>query len=301
MYEPSYMQLLQSGELRERARLAARRLEKCDLCARFCRINRLKSLDGAVCRTGARALVHSCGPHHGEEDPLSGWCGSGTIFFSWCNLRCVFCQNWEISRLGIGRETTAEELAGMMLKLQEQGCHNVNLVSPSHVVAQMLEALVIAAEQGLRLPIVYNTGGYDSLEALQLLDSIVDIYMPDMKYGNDEAAFKHSKIKDYVEVNRAAVLEMHRQVGNLMLDSRGIAKRGLLIRHLVLPGEMKSTEQVIEFIAKDVSLDTYLNLMDQYRPCYRAEEFPPLDRPLTEAEFEKALDICRMYGLSPKK
>jgi putative pyruvate formate lyase activating enzyme len=301
MYEPSYMQLHQNGELKERARLAVQRLENCDLCARFCRVNRLESLEGAVCRTGARAVVHSCGPHHGEEDPLSGWCGSGTIFFSWCNLRCVFCQNWEISWRGIGREATAEEVAEMMLKLQELGCHNINLVSPSHVVAQVLEALVFAAERGLRLPLVYNTGGYDSLEALQLLDGIVDIYMPDMKYGNDETAFKHSKIKDYVEVNRAAVLEMHRQVGDLKLDSHSIARRGLLIRHLALPGEMKSTEQVIEFVAKDVSLDTYLNLMDQYRPCYRAEEFPPLDRPLTEAEFEKALGICKMYGLSPKK
>jgi len=300
MYEPSYMQLHQNGELKERARLAVQRLENCDLCARFCHVNRLESLEGAVCRTGARAVVHSCGPHHGEEDPLSGWCGSGTIFFSWCNLRCVFCQNWEISWRGIGREATAEEVAEMMLKLQELGCHNINLVSPSHVVAQVLEALVFAAERGLRLPLVYNTGGYDSLEALQLLDGIVDIYMPDMKYGIDETAFKHSKIKYYVEVNRAAVLEMYRQVGDLTLDSHGIARRGLLIRHLVLPGEMRSTEQVIAFIAKDVSPDTYLNLMDQYRPCYRAEEFPPLDRPLTEAEFEKALGICRMYGLFPR-
>lgn len=301
MFEPCYMQLLKSGELKERARLAARRMESCDLCARYCEVNRLVSLNGVVCRTGAKAVVHSYGPHHGEEGPLSGWCGSGTIFFSWCNLRCIFCQNWEISWQGIGREVTAEELAGMMLKLQAQGCHNINFVSPSHVVAQTLEALVIAAEQGLRLPLVYNTGGYDSLEALQILDGIIDIYMPDVKYGSDKVALTHSKVKDYVEANRTAVLEMHRQVGDLELDHRGIAKRGLLIRHLVLPGDMKNTEQVVAFIAQDISQNTYLNLMDQYHPCYRAEEYPPLDRPLTGAEFQMALDICRMYGLSPQR
>jgi len=189
----------------------------------------------------------------------------------------------------------------MMLKLQEWGCHNINLVSPSHVIAHVLEALVVAVRQGLRLPMVYNTGGYDSLEALQLLDGIIDIYMPDVKYGNDEAALAHSKVKDYVEANRAAVLEMHRQVGDLTLDRHGIAKRGLLIRHLVLPGAMKSTEQVIAFVARDVSPGTYFNLMDQYRPCFRADEYPPLDRPLTTAEFEMALEICRRYGLSSQR
>ncbi len=298
MFEACYLRLLRSGELKERARLARQRMENCDLCARYCRTNRIDSLDRVVCRTGAKAVVHSYGPHHGEEDPLSGWCGSGTIFYSWCNLRCVFCQNWEISRLGNGREMTAQDLAQIMLQLQDQGCHNINLVSPSHVVAQVLEALVAAADQGLKLPLVYNTGGYDSLEALELLDGVIDIYMPDVKYGNDESALRHSKIKDYTAVNRAAVLEMHRQVGDLQIDSHGIAKRGLLIRHLVLPGEMRSTEEVIAFVAADVSMNSYFNLMDQYRPCYRAHEYPPLDRPLTEAEFEKALSICLKYGLS---
>ena len=300
-FRPAYLALHESGELAARAVQAEARLADCDLCARYCRVNRFETLERVVCRTGADAIVHSHGPHHGEEDPLSGWCGSGTIFFSWCNLRCVYCQNWEISRNGTGLQVRGAELASIMLELQDKGCHNINLVSPSHVVAQVLEAMLIASKRGLRLPLVYNTGGYDSLESLGLLDGVIDIYMPDMKYGNDELAFKHSKIKDYVEVNHAAVLEMHRQVGDLQLDPHRIARRGLIIRHLVLPGEMKSTEEVIAFVAAGISTGSYFNLMDQYRPCYRASEFPPLDRPLTESEYERALAICRAYGLTPQR
>jgi putative pyruvate formate lyase activating enzyme len=253
---------------------------------------------GVVCRTGVQAVVHSFGAHHGEEDPLRGWQGSGTIFFSWCNLRCVFCQNWEISQKGIGRPVAAEELAAMMLELQAQGCHNINLVSPSHVVAQVIAAVALAAKNGLHLPLVYNTGGYDSAEALALLDGIIDIYMPDMKYGDATLARRYSKIRNYVAINRAAVKEMHRQVGDLILDHRGIAQRGLLVRHLVLPQQLAGTEQVLAFLAEEISPHTYLNLMDQYRPCYRADEYPPLDRPLGRDEYKTALQLALRQGLT---
>ena len=296
-FEPCYLKLLRAGALQERVRQAFRHLERCDLCARYCYVNRLLTVRGAVCRTGERAVVHSFGPHHGEEDVLRGRRGSGTIFFSWCNLRCVFCQNWEISHKGVGHAVQPQELAAMMLDLQKRGCHNINLVSPSHVVAQILAAVETAARGGLRLPLVYNTGGYDSFEALALLDGVVDIYMPDMKYGNSLTARKYSKARNYVEVNRMAVKEMHRQVGDLILDANGLAQRGLLIRHLVLPGDLAGSEQVFDFIAREISPNTYLNLMDQYRPCYRADEYPPLDRPITTAEYSTALEAAKQYGL----
>ena len=296
-FRPAYRALHESGELKQRAEQAWTHLENCDLCARYCHINRRVTTAGAVCRTGERAVVHSYGPHHGEENPLRGWAGSGTIFFSWCNLRCVFCQNWDISRKGIGREAAPEELAAMMLELQGMGCHNLNFVSPSHVVAQIVAAVAIAAERGLRLPLVYNTGGYDSPEALALLDGIIDIYMPDMKYGESEAAHHYSHVRDYWEVNRAAVKEMHRQVGDLVLDARGIAQRGLLVRHLLLPNAIAASEQVFRFIAEEISPETYLNVMDQYHPCYRAGEYPDLDRPLTHDEFRQALDFAHRHRL----
>jgi putative pyruvate formate lyase activating enzyme len=295
--EPAYAALLRSGELAERARRAVERLRSCDLCARYCRVNRLESAKGAVCRTGRRAVVHSFGPHHGEERPIRGRWGSGTLFFSWCNLRCVFCQNWEISQQGLGREVAAEELAGIMLELQQAGCHNVNLVTPSHVVAQTLEALTLAAERGLALPLVYNTGGYDSPEALALLDGVVDVYMPDMKYGDSEIAHRYSHVRGYVEVNQAAVREMHRQVGDLVVGDDGVARRGLLVRHLVLPGDLANTERVFAFLAREISPRTQVNLMAQYRPCYRAYDCPPLDRSITPEEWRAALAIARRYGL----
>jgi putative pyruvate formate lyase activating enzyme len=290
--------LAASGELAQRPAAAYRHLEDCDLCARYCRVNRRKGTEGAVCRTGERAVVASHGAHHSEEDPLRGWAGSGTIFFSWCNLRCVFCQNWDISQRGIGREVEPREIADMMLALQAEGCQNVNLVSPSQVVAQIIAAVRDAAARGLRLPLVYNTGGYDSPEALALLDGIVDIYMPDMKYGDSALARKYSKVRNYVEVNRAAVKEMHRQVGDLVLDERGIAQRGLLVRHLVLPHGIAETGEVLRFLAEQVSAKTYLNLMDQYRPCYRADEFPELDRPVTGEEYREALAIAARHRLA---
>ncbi|MFQ5599709.1 MAG: radical SAM protein [Candidatus Krumholzibacteriia bacterium] len=296
-FEPAYLALMRSGELRRRAECAHEHLRSCDLCARDCRVDRLQGVRGAVCRTGVRAIVHSFGPHHGEEAPLSGWRGSGTIFFSWCNMRCVFCQNWEISQRGIGREVEPAELARMMLELQELGCHNINFVSPSQAVAQILAAVVIAVESGLRLPLVYNTGGYDSLEALALLDGVVDIYMPDMKYGNSKTARRASRVSDYVEVNRAVVKEMHAQVGDLALDEHGIAQRGLLVRHLVLPGGLAGTGRIAEFLRDEISPHTYLNLMDQYRPCYRAQEHPPLHRRLEAREYREAVRLAAGFRL----
>jgi len=294
---PAYLELLESGELESRVSEAWRRLEDCDLCARYCHVNRLETTKGAVCRTGGRAVVHSYGAHHGEEDPLRGWNGSGTIFFSWCNLRCVYCQNWDISQEGVGREVGPQELARMMLALQASGCHNVNFVSPSHVVAQIIAAVAVAAEQGLELPLVYNTGGYDSLEALRLLDGIIDIYMPDMKYGDSSQAHRFSHARNYVGVNRAAVREMHRQVGDLKLDHDGIAERGLLVRHLVLPENVSGTDEVLAFLARDVSPDTYVNLMDQYRPCYRADGNPPLGRRVSHREVGQAKAWAEELGL----
>ncbi len=297
MTEPAYLRLLASGELQRRAAAARLRMMRCDLCPRRCGVDRLSSSQGAACRTGSTAVVCSYGPHHGEEAPLVGRCGSGTIFFGGCNLRCVFCQNWEISHRGEGKVVRAEGLAAMMLDLQAMGCHNINLVSPSHVVAPTLEALAIAAVNGLRLPLVYNTGGYDSLETLALLEGVVDIYMPDMKFADSGVARPYTGVSDYAEVNRAAVREMHRQVGDLVLDGSGIAFRGLLVRHLVLPEGLAGTEATVAFLAREISPETYLNLMDQYRPCYRAAEFPGLDRRISKAEFAAAVAQAKRYGL----
>jgi putative pyruvate formate lyase activating enzyme len=296
-FEPAYLALLRQGQFESRVENAYRHMEDCDLCARYCHVNRYQTIKGAVCRTGERAVVNSYGPHHGEEDPLRGQRGSGTIFFSWCSLRCVFCQNWELSQKGQGNEVEPEELADMMLSLQSQGCHNINFVTPSHVVAQIIAAVHIAAKKGLHLPLVYNSGGYDSPEALALLDGIIDIYMPDMKYGDSTTARNYSRVRNYVEVNFAAVKEMHRQVGDLRIDEHGIAQRGLLVRHLVLPENLAGTDEVLAFLAKEISVNTYLNLMDQYHPCYRADEYPLLARSITDDEYEYALALARKYGL----
>jgi len=297
VFGPAYLRLLDSGELARRVEEARQHLADCDLCARYCFVDRLKTKEGAVCRTGERAVVASYGAHHGEEDPLRGSHGSGTIFFSWCNLRCAFCQNWDISQKGIGREVEPADIADMMLDLQRQGCHNINFVTPSHVVAQIIAAVHDAAKRGLKLPLVFNSGGYDSPEALKLLDGIVDIYMPDMKYGDSTLARKFSKVRNYVEANQRAVREMHRQVGDLVLDEDGVALRGLLVRHLVLPEDIAGTERVLEFLAEEISPDTYINLMDQYHPCYRADEYPEINRTITGAEYADALAAAKRLGL----
>ncbi len=297
-FEPGYLRLLRTGELHTRADEARRHLQACDLCANHCGVNRLAVTVGATCRTYEHARVHAAFPHHGEEDILRGHAGSGTIFFSFCNLHCVYCQNWEISWKGEGELVSDEDLAGMMLELQRQGCHNVNLVSPSHVVAQALAALCIAAERGLRLPLVWNSGGFDSLEALRLLDGVVDIYMPDMKYGDSGVAQRYSHVAGYREVNRAAVKEMHRQVGDLALDGRGLARHGLLVRHLVLPSGLAGTDEVMRFLAEEVSPGTWVNLMDQYRPCYRAGNIEALARRPTSTELREAVAAARRHGLT---
>jgi len=294
-FEPAYLQLLQTGELMRRVEQAYAHLSSCDLCAQECHVDR--HTERGVCRTGLLAVVSSYGPHHGEEDPLRGWRGSGTIFFTHCNLKCQFCQNYDISQLGEGNQVEPKELAAMMLDLENMGCHNINLVSPSHVVAQILAAVAIAAQAGLRLPLVYNTGGYDSLVALGLLDGVVDIYMPDMKYADAKLALRLSKARNYPEVNRAAVKEMHRQVGDLVMDEHGIARRGLLVRHLVLPGGLAGTAEIAHFLADEISRDTYINVMAQYRPAYKASEHPPLDRRITPKEHAEAVAICREAGL----
>src|SRR5512139_561247 len=296
-FAPAYVRLLHSGALRQRVRQAWDRMADCDLCPRDCHINRLQSSKGAVCRTGVRAVVASFGPHFGEESCLVGRHGSGTIFFSWCNLRCQFCQNYDISQLGEGREVDPEEIAAMMLALQQRGCHNINFVTPSHVVPQILAAVAIAAERGLCIPLVYNTGGYDALVSLKLLDGIVDIYMPDMKYAAEDMARRYSKVRGYPAVNQAAVQEMPRQVGDLVCDRHGIAQRGLLVRHLVLPNGIAGTAEIVHFLANKVSPNTFLNIMDQYRPCFRASDLPELNRPITLNEYREAIRVAEVAGL----
>ncbi|MEN8729301.1 MAG: radical SAM protein, partial [Desulfuromonadales bacterium] len=273
------------------------RLTDCDLCANRCLVDRLAEPDRARCRTGEHAVVCSVGPHHGEERPLSGRRGSGTIFFGWCTLGCVFCQNWQISHQGEGQEMDCKVLADRMLSLQAAGCHNINFVSPSHVIPQILSALAIAAEHGLKLPLVYNSGGYDSAEGLALMAGVIDIYMPDMKFADSQIAAPYLSVSDYAEINRNAVLEMHRQVGDLALDETNIARRGLLVRHLVLPQDLAGTEQTLIFIAEQVSRDTYLNLMDQYRPCFQAHRFAGLDRRPNRSELHQARAIAKRLGL----
>jgi putative pyruvate formate lyase activating enzyme len=242
-------------------------------------------------------MVSSYGPHFGEEAPLVGRHGSGTIFFTYCNLRCVFCQNYTISQLGEGDAINREELARIMLSLQARGCHNINLVSPAHVVPYILDALELAVGMGLYLPLVYNSGGYDSVETLELLDGIVDIYMPDMKYSDEKTAEQLSGIKDYPTINKAAVREMHRQVGDLKLDEQGVAQCGLLVRHLVLPHKLAGTREVVHFLAQEVSTNTYLNIMAQYHPCYQAFDIPLVSRPVNTQEFHEAIELARQQGV----
>jgi putative pyruvate formate lyase activating enzyme len=294
--EPAYLNL-PGGELQRRADQAWARLEDCDLCPRQCHVNRRQTTKGAVCRTGERAVVASFGPHFGEEKCLVGRHGSGTIFFSWCNLRCQFCQNYDISQLGEGRAVEAAQIAAMMLDLQERGCHNINFVSPSHVMPQILAAVAIAAVHGLRVPLVYNTGGYDALTSLELLDGVVDIYMPDVKYADAQLARKYSKVRDYPARNQAAVKEMHRQVGDLILDENGVARHGLLVRHLVLPNAIAGTADIVRFLAEEISTGMFLNVMDQYRPCFKAGYMPDLNRPISRNEYREAIRLAEVAGL----
>ena len=298
MFEAAYLSLHRNGELGRRVAIAREQMRDCALCANRCHVDRLLTPENAKCRTGENAVVCSVAPHHGEERPISGRQGSGTIFFGWCNLGCVFCQNWEISHCGEGREMDAKTLANQMIYLQGAGCHNVNFVSSSHVIPQILSAVEIASEQGLRLPLIYNTGGYDSEKGLALLDGVIDIYMPDMKFADSRLAEKYLGATDYAEVNRAAVKEMHRQVGNLTLNEIGVARRGLLVRHLVLPDNLAGTESMLNFLASEISTETYLNLMEQYRPCYHAERYPGLDSRPNRHELSHARSVARTLGFN---
>ncbi|MFZ5646720.1 MAG: radical SAM protein [Bacillota bacterium] len=287
---------LSRAVLKEKTEKALKLLEECSLCPRRCGSNRMEDRQG-VCRSGRKAVISSYGPHFGEESVLVGRHGSGTIFFTNCNLGCVFCQNYDISHDGEGREVSPEKLGKIMIELQNSGCHNINLVSPTHYVPQMLEALTAAVEGGLKVPLVYNTGGYDPVELLEILDGVVDIYMPDIKFGDDTSGEKYLGVKDYFTTARQAVKEMHRQVGDLAVDTRGIAYRGLLVRHLVLPNNLAASDKVIGFLAEEISKNTFINIMDQYYPAHRAFRYEELSRRITPAEYKEAISFAQKVGL----
>ena len=297
-FRPAYLSLWESGELADRVERALSRLGDCALCPRGCHVDRLAD-KSAVCRSGRYLRVSSHFPHFGEEDCLRGTRGSGTIFFSGCNLRCVFCQNFEVSWQVEGEITPPAKLAAMMLELQAYGCHNINLVTPEHVVPQILEALPTAVEDGLQLPVVYNTSGYDSFDSLTLMDGVVDIYMPDFKFWYPEMARRYLQAATYPEAARRAIKEMHRQVGPLVLDEGGVALRGLLLRHLVMPGEIAGTREIMHWIAHELGPDTYVNVMPQYYPAGKvsAKEHLEINRCLTREEFQQALEAASDAGL----
>lgn len=293
----AYLEAYRNGRLQQSIGRSLRWMAKCTLCPRFCRVNRIEGEVG-FCRTGRLAVLASFGPHFGEESPLVGTNGSGTIFFSHCNLLCVFCQNYEISHGGEGVPVTAGQLANVMLDLQKLGCHNINFVTPSHVIPQILEALPAAIEQGLEVPLVYNCGGYERVPALRLLDGIVDIYMPDFKFWEPKVAEQLCDAPDYPKRAREAFQEMHRQVGDLKLDAKGVAHCGLLVRHLVMPDGMAGTKQILQFLATEISRHTYVNIMDQYRPCGGAVGKPHIGRRITHDEYDEALRMARNAGLT---
>lgn len=292
---PSYLKLYKSGELKNRVDILLKKLENCNICPHNCRKNRLKNELG-ICRTGRYAIVSSFNLHFGEEPPISGYRGSGTVFFTNCNLTCIFCQNWEISQKGEGYEVSPEELKKIFLKLQEYGAHNLNLVTPTHVVPQFLESLYLACKEGFSLPIVYNSSGYDSVETLKILDGIIDIYMPDAKYGDNLWAEKLSKAKNYVEIYQEALKEMYRQVNGFIVDSEGIAKKGVLVRHLVLPEDRSSSFKVLKFLKENLE-DALIAILSQYRPCYKAYLFPEITRRISRKEYEDVVNFAKELKL----
>jgi putative pyruvate formate lyase activating enzyme len=298
-FEPGYLKLHKTGELQKRSEKLWAMMESCQLCPRKCGDNRLKGLSGTCRAPGARLIISTYHAHLGEEKPLVGKGGSGTIFFSHCNLRCVFCQNWKISHLGRGSEKNINELAGMMLRLQEQGCHNINFVTPTHYSPHILKALDVAAAKGLRLPVVYNTSGWERLEILSLLDEIVDIYLPDFKYWDSAMSAKFSAgAESYPEITREAILEMNRQVGMAKSVNQGIMQRGLIIRHLVMPNNTGGSEKIIEWIAENLPKDTYVNIMPQYTPAYRAYDYPEISRRITNKEYQQVVKKAEYMGLT---
>lgn len=295
--EPAYIKAFENGILQSKIKAARTLLSSCSICPRKCCVDRLSG-DTGVCKTARFAVVSSYNPHFGEEAPLTGTRGSGTIFFTHCNLMCLFCQNFDISHQGHGQEVSDEELAAIMLALQQQGCHNINFVTPSHVVPQILSALGIAVQEGLAIPLVYNSGGYDRPSTLRLLENVFDIYMPDFKFWDPEIADRTCQAEDYPEIARNALREMHRQVGDLTLDESGIAQRGLLIRHLVLPGGLAGTREIMRFIAQNISTQSYVNIMSQYRPCGRASEVKGLNASVSPADFKTALQQALEEGIT---
>ena len=295
-FEPAFIDTFNKGALAGKIEAAHEILKSCTLCPRRCKVDRPAGETG-ICKTGPKAYVSSFNPHFGEEDPLVGNQGSGTIFFTHCNLLCNFCQNYDISHLGHGEKISNEQLAGIMLHLQNGGCHNINFVTPSHVVPQILSAVEIAVQNGLSVPLVYNTGGYDSVETLKLLEGVFDIYMPDFKFWDPEVAQTTCNAEDYPEVAQKALIEMHRQVGDLITDDAGIARRGILLRHLVLPHGLAGTREIMRFIARKISLNTYVNIMPQYRPCGRAGEVEGLSVHLSQKDYKKALQEAKEEGI----
>ena len=296
-WRPAYLQLEEEGRFEERIDQAYAILERCRLCPRRCGVNRLVGETG-LCRTAERAVVFSAQPHFGEELPLVGDRGSGTIFFSNCNLRCVFCQNWPIAHEGRGQPLEVEALADVMLQLQRIGCHNVNLVTPTHVMPQILQATRLAAQNGLRIPLCYNTGGYDALEAIELLDGVVDIYLPDLKFMDADQAERYMGARDYPETAQAAIEEMHRQVGEMVTNLGGIAQRGVMIRHLVMPNHVANTRAFVQWVAETLTTSTYVNIMSQYRVEHRAFEHPDIARAITTEEYLEAMDWADEAGLT---
>lgn len=283
-------------ELAKRADRIYELLRSCNICPRRCGVNRLDYKTG-YCGINKEIIISAFGPHFGEESVLVGYGGSGTIFFAGCNLKCIYCQNYEISHKRIGEKVDIEGLSKIMLKLQEMGCHNINLVTPTHVIAQILKALVLAVDKGLKLPLVYNSSGYDSVKTLRYLEGIIDIYMPDAKYIEPKVAKRYSDAYDYPLIMKETLKEMHRQVGDLIVDRNGLAKKGLLIRHLVLPNNTTDSYKVLNFIAKEISKDSYVNIMDQYRPCYKATDFKEISRRITYNEYDKVLEYAHNLGL----
>ena len=293
---PSYIPLLEKGELNKRVELLQEFIKECQLCPRQCHVNRLNGEVG-YCGAGSDLMVSSTSPHFGEEPPLVGFNGSGTIFLTHCNLRCIFCQNYDISHLGRGDRITLSDMARAMVKLQEMGCHNINFVTPTHYASQIVASLPKAMAWGLRLPIVYNCSGYESIEVIRLLEGVVDIYMPDVKFMDEKYSKRYSNAPDYPEVIKKVLKEMHRQVGDLTTNSKGVAERGLLIRHLVMPGGVASSEAVLKFIAEEISVHSYVNIMNQYRPEYRANEYSEISHPITHQEYLEAIQLAKGFRL----
>lgn len=296
MAAPSYVKLHEEGRLAVIREGLLEKLASCELCPRNCGANRLKGEKG-FCKTARFPLVSSYSLHFGEEPPLVGRSGSGTIFFAFCNLGCIYCQNYTISHLGEGKEVKPDELAAMMLYLQKRGAHNINFVTPTHVLAGIIEALVLAADKGLRLPLVYNSGGYDKCSTIKEINGVFDIYMPDAKYSDGHYSLEYSRAKDYWQVCRDALIEMHRQVGDLTINKYGIAEKGLLIRHLVLPNRIAGSFKVLNFIAERISADSYVNIMEQYYPCFRGHSIKELSRRITEREFDEVIEHAKEIGL----